>query len=89
MTAGLPSERSFGHGVGGVCLAAAALVWWRGSPTLGLVLLVTGTLLELPTDEWHLALRLRPWASGEKDSFVGLSIDRVSGLRIPSGRGKR
>ena len=45
MTAGLPSERSFGRGVGGVCLAAAALVWWRGSATLGLVLLVTGTLL--------------------------------------------
>ena len=45
MSAGLPTKRSFGLGIGGVCMAAAALVWWRGSPTMGLVLLVTGTLL--------------------------------------------
>ena len=45
MSAGLPTERSFGLGIGGVCMAAAALVWWRGSSTMGLVLLVTGTLL--------------------------------------------
>jgi hypothetical protein len=45
MMADLPSERSFGLGVGGVCAAAAALIWWRGSPTLGLVLFVTATLL--------------------------------------------
>lgn len=41
----VPTERSFGLGVGGVCIGLAALVWWRGYPTVGLVLLVTGTLL--------------------------------------------
>ena len=45
MTAQLPTERSFGLGVGGVCVGLAALFWWRSSPTIGLVLLVTGTLL--------------------------------------------
>ena len=34
-------QTDFHHGL----LGAAAFVWWRGSPTLGLVLLVTGTLL--------------------------------------------
>ena len=41
----VPTERSFGLGVGGVCIGLAALFWWRGYPTVGLVLLVTGTLL--------------------------------------------
>ena len=45
MTPKLPSERSFGLGVGGVFSAVGALVWWRGSQNTGLVLLVTGTLL--------------------------------------------
>ena len=41
----VPTERSFGLGVGGVCTGLAALFWWRGYPTVGPVLLVTGTLL--------------------------------------------
>jgi hypothetical protein len=45
MTGQLPTERSFGIGVGGVCIGLAALFWWRGSPTTGVVLLGTGTLL--------------------------------------------
>jgi hypothetical protein len=45
MTPTLPTERSFGLGVGGVCVGLAGLFWWRGSPTIGLVLLATGTLL--------------------------------------------
>ncbi|MBI4888065.1 MAG: hypothetical protein HY824_13300 [Acidobacteria bacterium] len=40
-----PTERSFGVSVGGVCLAAAALAWWRGHTLAGPVLLVCGTLL--------------------------------------------
>ena len=45
MTAGLPTERSFGLGGGSVCTVAAALFWLRGFPALGLVLLVAGILL--------------------------------------------
>ena len=45
MRANLPTERSFGRGVGGVCIAAAVLAWWRGYPTLGMGLLVAGVLL--------------------------------------------
>lgn len=55
----------------------------------GWSVIVTGKLFELPTDEEHLALPLRPWASGLKDRFAGLSITRISGLRIPPGRGNR
>ncbi len=45
MTTGLPTERSFGRGVGGVCLGAAVFVWWRGHPTASVVLLAVGALL--------------------------------------------
>ena len=45
MTHGPPTERSFGRGVGGVSVGAAALLWWRGHPAISLVLLVVGTLL--------------------------------------------
>ena len=45
MTPKLPTERSFGLGVGGVCSGVGALLWWSGSQTSGLVLLVTGALL--------------------------------------------
>ena len=55
----------------------------------GWSVVVVGVLLELPTDDEHLALPLRPWASGIKDRFAGLSLDHVSGRRIPPGRGKR
>ena len=55
----------------------------------GWSVVAVGKLLELPSDAEHLALPLRPWASGSKDRFVGLSLDRVSGLRIPPGRGNR
>ena len=44
-THGLPTERSFGLSVGGACLAAAALLWWRGSPITSLALLTAGVLL--------------------------------------------
>ena len=55
----------------------------------GWSVVVVGKLCELPSDDAHLALPLRPWASGQKDRFVGMSLDRVSGMRIPSGRGNR
>ena len=55
----------------------------------GWSVVATGKLFELPTDDEHLALPLRPWASGRKDHFVGLTLDRLSGLRIPPGRGNR
>lgn len=55
----------------------------------GWSVVVTGTLFELPTDDETLALPLRAWASGRKDHFVGLAMDRISGLRIPAGRGNR
>lgn len=45
MAARLPTERSFGLSVGCVCLAAAALAWWRAHPTFSLILLVVGALL--------------------------------------------
>jgi nitroimidazol reductase NimA-like FMN-containing flavoprotein (pyridoxamine 5'-phosphate oxidase superfamily) len=48
-----------------------------------------GRLSVLPTDDGMLALPVRPWASGQKDRFVGLSLDHVTGLRIPPGRGNR
>jgi hypothetical protein len=55
----------------------------------GFSVIVVGKLRELPTDAVNLSLPLRPWASGPKDRFVGLSLDRVSGIRIPPGRGNR
>lgn len=55
----------------------------------GWSVVVAGKLGELPTTPENLALPVRPWASGQKDRFVSLSLDRVSGLRIPSGRGNR
>jgi nitroimidazol reductase NimA-like FMN-containing flavoprotein (pyridoxamine 5'-phosphate oxidase superfamily) len=55
----------------------------------GWSVVATGKLFELPTDDDHLALPLRPWASGRKDRFVGMTLDRVSRLRIPPGRGNR
>ena len=45
MTARLPTERSFGLGVGSVSIAAAAAASWRGHSTVSVVLLVVGTLL--------------------------------------------
>ena len=45
MKAKLPTERSFGSSIGGACVAAAALAWWRGHSTIGSMLFVLGTLL--------------------------------------------
>ena len=45
MTSRLPTERSFGCSVGGVCLGASALFWWRGLPAIGVALFATGCLL--------------------------------------------
>ena len=55
----------------------------------GWSVLVVGKLAALPTDARTLGLPLRAWASGQKDRFVALSLDDVSGLRIPAGRGNR
>jgi nitroimidazol reductase NimA-like FMN-containing flavoprotein (pyridoxamine 5'-phosphate oxidase superfamily) len=55
----------------------------------GWSVIVTGKLAELPTDAVTLGLPLRAWASGRKDRFVALTLDEVSGLRIPAGRGNR
>ena len=45
MTAGLPTERSFGLSVGGACLAAAAVFRWRGLQIPTAVFLTVGALL--------------------------------------------
>ncbi|MDP6979996.1 MAG: pyridoxamine 5'-phosphate oxidase family protein [Myxococcota bacterium] len=50
---------------------------------------VAGKLEELETNELLLALPLRPWASGQRDRFVKLSVAQISGRRIPPGRGNR
>jgi nitroimidazol reductase NimA-like FMN-containing flavoprotein (pyridoxamine 5'-phosphate oxidase superfamily) len=55
----------------------------------GWSVIVAGKLSELPSDDENLALPLRPWASGRKDRFVAVSLGRVTGLRIPPGRGNR
>ena len=55
----------------------------------GWSVIVVGTLLELPDDEARRHLPLRPWASGLKDRFVALSLDEISGIAIPAGRGNR
>lgn len=55
----------------------------------GWSVLVSGKLCQLESDAHNLALPLRPWASGQKDCFVGLSLESVSGRRIPPGRGNR
>jgi hypothetical protein len=59
----VPSERSFGLSVGGVCLLLASWLWWRGSDTtwmifasVGVVLAVSGavapSLLRGPNKVW-------------------------------------
>jgi len=50
---------------------------------------VVGGLKELAADDTTAKLPLRAWASGQKDRFVALALEEVSGLRIPSGRGNR
>jgi len=55
----------------------------------GWSVLVTGKLCEITQRKAMLGLPLRPWASGTKDRFVALSLDQVSGMRIPPGRGNR
>lgn len=55
----------------------------------GWSVIAIGKLSELPSDAANLALPLRAWASGQKDRFVAMSLDRVTGLRIPPGRGNR
>lgn len=55
----------------------------------GWSVVVVGRLSELLSDDAHLALPLRPWASGVKDRFVGLSLEELSGMGIPPGRGNR
>lgn len=55
----------------------------------GFSVIARGTLSVLASDASLLALPVRPWASGLKDRFVGLSLEEVSGLRIPPGRGNR
>ena len=42
---GVPTERSFGFSVGGVCLAVAALLTWRGSAGAAGALFAIGALL--------------------------------------------
>lgn len=55
----------------------------------GWSVVVQGRLSELPTNHENLDLTLRAWASGQKNCFIGLSLDRVTGMRIPPGRGNR
>jgi len=55
----------------------------------GWSVIVTGTMSERSNDESTRALPLRAWGSGQKDRFVAISLDAVSGRRIPPGRGNR
>ncbi len=55
----------------------------------GWSVVATGKLSELEPNSENLALPLRPWASGDRDFFVAVSLNRVTGLRIPPGRGNR
>ena len=55
----------------------------------GWSVIVSGTLVERGADPATRALPLRPWGSGGKDRFVSLSLESVSGRRIPPGRGNR
>lgn len=55
----------------------------------GWSVIVTGTMRERPNDESTRALPLRAWGSGQKDRFVSISLESVSGRRIPPGRGNR
>ncbi len=55
----------------------------------GWSVIVEGKLHVLPTNEVTLGLPLRAWASGVKDQFVALSLQELSGRRIPPGRGNR
>jgi nitroimidazol reductase NimA-like FMN-containing flavoprotein (pyridoxamine 5'-phosphate oxidase superfamily) len=53
----------------------------------GWSVIATGKLSELAADGQARALRLRPWAAGGRDRYVALSLESVSGRRIPIGRG--
>jgi len=55
----------------------------------GWSVVVSGKLRALGADPALRDLRLRAWASGTKDCFIALSLDRISGITIPPGRGKR
>lgn len=55
----------------------------------GWSVIAEGKLSVLPTDEVTLGLPLRAWADGRKDRFVAISLDQLSGRRIPAGRGNR
>ncbi len=45
MTGKVPSERSFGLSVGGVCLLLASWLWWRGSETTWTIFASIGAVL--------------------------------------------
>jgi hypothetical protein len=73
-TTGHPTERSFGLSIGGVCLALAALAWWRSRPLMSLLLLFTGILLvslgavapsvlRLPNRVWWLFAQRLGWVN--------------------------
>jgi len=47
MEIGSPSERSFGVGVGGACIALGLLLWWRGRATAAAVLVALGLALNV------------------------------------------
>ena len=45
MIATVPTERSFGISVGGVCLALGGLTWWRNQPVAATTLVAVGSVL--------------------------------------------
>ena len=55
----------------------------------GWSVIVTGRIAELPSDEAMQGLPLRAWASGQRDRYVGISLDEITGRRIPPGQGNR
>ena len=55
----------------------------------GWSVIVAGKISERTADAAARALPLRAWGSGKKDRFVSISLESVSGRRIPSGRGNR
>lgn len=55
----------------------------------GWSVVVVGKIAIHPREDALGALPLRAWASGQKSRHVMISLDAISGLQIPSGKGNR
>ena len=53
----------------------------------GWSVVVTGKLMELSSRGFVESVPLRPWVHADKNQFVGLLIEEISGRRIATGLG--